>query len=268
MRNRTLCAIGAAIVLPLAAPGLAAAQEGDGRNSVEIQLDSLNSSGATGTATLTPTEDGGLQVQIDASGLVPNQPHAQHLHGGFDGTDFMCPGTGADTDGDGFVSTVEGIPAYGGIQLSLTTEGDTSADSGLALERFPTADGEGDLTYERTIDASALPEGTVEQLANLHIVQHGIDVDDDGQYTVQSPIGESPLAQSLGLTGVPAEATFPASCGMVSGAGAATMPEGGVATGDGSTTDTTAPALLAIGGVAALGAGSVLLVRRRAREEG
>ncbi|WP_219417328.1 superoxide dismutase family protein [Pseudonocardia nigra] len=263
MKLNKLWALGAAVALPLLVPGTASAQE-----SVQIQLDALNNSGASGTATLTPTSDGGLRVQVESSGLVPGAPHAQHLHGGFDGTDFMCPPASADSDGDGFVSTVEGLPAYGDIQISLTTEGDTTAASGLALDRFPVADDSGNLTYERTIPAGMLPDGTLEQLANLHIVQHGIDVNGNGMYDLDG-LGESPLAMSLGLDGVPAEGTFPATCGMVAGAAAATMPDGGVETGDGSAADdgAGAAALAVVGGAALLGAGGVAVWRRRAGQE-
>jgi hypothetical protein len=38
---------------------------------------------------------------------VPNAPHAQHIHGAVDGTDFHCPTQAADKDGDGFVNTEE-----------------------------------------------------------------------------------------------------------------------------------------------------------------
>lgn len=259
---------GTVAALSLLAPGVAFAQDDvSAQESVQIQLDSLNDSGATGTATLTPTSDGALKVHVESSGLVPGAPHAQHLHGGFDGTNFMCPPASADSDGDGFVSTVEGLPAYGDIQISLTTEGDTSADSGLALDRFPTADSSGNLRYDRTIPAGMLPEGTLEQLANLHIVQHGIDANGNGMYDLDA-LGESPLAKSLGVNGVPAEGTFPATCGMIAGAGAATMPHGGVDTGDGSTDDDAAvTALAATGGTALLGAAGIVAWRRKAGRE-
>jgi hypothetical protein len=58
-------------------------------------------------------------------------------------TSCARPAATADTDGDGFISTIEGLPAYGEIQISLTTEGDVSTASGLALERFPVADASG-----------------------------------------------------------------------------------------------------------------------------
>ncbi len=254
MRSLRFAAVAAALALPLAMAGTAAAQE-----SVQIQLDPLNDSGASGTATLTPTGDGGLQVEIDASGLVPNAPHAQHLHGAVDGTNFMCPTPSADEDGDGFVSTVEGLPAYGDVFISLTTEGDTSKSSGLALDRFPTADADGNLSYERTIPAGMVPEGTIEQLENLHIVQHGIDVDGNDKYNLDSPIGESPFASSLGVDGVPAEGTFPATCGMVAGAAAGVAPEGGVETGDGTSG---MPMLVVFGGMTMAGAAGALAVGR------
>ena len=40
----------------------------------------------------------------------------------------------ADTNEDGFISTAEGVPFYGGIVHSLTTDGDVSPDSALALD--------------------------------------------------------------------------------------------------------------------------------------
>jgi hypothetical protein len=143
--------------------------------------------------------------------------NAQHIHGSASGHDFMCPTKSADVDGDGFVNTEEGLPAYGDIFVSLTTQGDTTKTSGLAVDRMPTANAEGVLSYERTIEASALPAGTIEHLKDLHVVQHGIDANDNGAYDMEA-LGESTFAQSLGVDGIPEEATNPATCGMVAGA--------------------------------------------------
>lgn len=260
MQLRKLCAVGAAVALPLLAPGVAAAQDG----SFEFQLDEFNNTGASGTATLTPMSGGGLHVQIESTGLTPNAPHAQHIHGGFDGHDFMCPDMSADADGDGFVSTEEGLPAYGGIQISLTTSGDTTPTSGLAVDRMPTADADGTVSYDRMFTAAELPAGTVEQLANLHIVQHGLDANGNGTYDLEA-LGESTFAKSLGVTGIPSEATHPATCGMVAGAAAAMAPHGGVDTGDGSAAGGPAVAGWAVAGAAAVAVGGAVL-RRRARE--
>ncbi len=75
-----------------------------------------------GTVRLKALPNGKIQVKIRASGLAPNLPHAQHLHGvDGDGSEDqgafvpgMCP-TGDDDgpDADDLVDTVEGVPAYG-----------------------------------------------------------------------------------------------------------------------------------------------------------
>jgi hypothetical protein len=175
--------------------------------------------------------------------------------------DFHCPDMSADKNGNGFVSTEEGMPVYGNIFISLTTGGDTSPKSGLAVDRMPMADGSGNLSYERVIPAADLPAGTIEHLKDLHIVEHGIDANNNGKYDLQA-LGESTLAKSAGLTGIPEEVTDPATCGMVSGAAAGSMPVGGVATGDGSTRHDPAVAY-GLGGLALLGAAGAFLARRR-----
>jgi hypothetical protein len=254
--SRTLLAVPAAAVILLAVPGAALADE-----SVHVQLDALNHSGASGTATLTAMSDGDLKVSIDSKGLVPNSPHAQHLHGSTMGMDFHCPDMSADKNHNGYVSTEEGMPVYGNIFISLTTKGDVSPKSGLAIDRMPTADADGNLSYDRTIPAADLPAGTIAHLKDLHIVEHGIDANNNGKYDLQG-LGESTLAKSAGIKGIPEEATDPATCGMVSGAAAGSVPVGGVATGDGSTRHN-ATGTYALGGVALLGAAGALFARRR-----
>lgn len=168
----------------------------------------LNDSGAQGSVSLT-LDQTDLTVSIEASGLSPGLPHAQHLHGAFDGgAANVCPPAGTDGDGDGFVSVVEGAPFYGGIQVSLTTEGDTSPDSALALDRFPVADADGNLSYERTF---AVPREVADGISRLHLVQHGIDIDDSGAYDGDK-LSSLPAAADAG---VPFEATVPTACGDV-----------------------------------------------------
>ncbi|MGQ5263482.1 hypothetical protein ACTWLT_22360 [Micromonospora sp. ZYX-F-536] len=240
----------------LALPGVAHADE-----SVQVQLQDLNETGATGTATLTATGGGDLKVMIRSKGMTPNSPHAQHVHGAANGMDFHCPDKSADANGNGYVSTEEGLKMYGDIFISLTTTGDTTKASGLAVDRMPKADAQGNLSYERTIPAAELPAGTIEHLKDLHLVQHGIDANDNGTYDMEA-LGESTFAKSVGVNGIPAEATDPATCGMVSGAAAGSVPAGGVATGDGSTSGTPMT-LYAIGGLALLGAAGAVAARRR-----
>ncbi|MBM2622077.1 hypothetical protein JIG36_41900 [Actinoplanes sp. LDG1-06] len=255
--RRTLFAVPAVAALLLASPAPALADE-----SVHVQLLELNNSDARGSATLTATDTGDLRISIRSTGLVPNSPHAQHLHGSITGMDFHCPDMSADTNGNGYVSTEEGMPAYGDIFVSLTTRGDTSKASGLAVDRMPTADAKGTLTYDRTIAGADLPAGTIKHLKDLHIVQHGVDANGNGKYDLDG-LGESTLAKSAGLSGIPEEATDPATCGMVSGAAAGSVPVGGVATGDGSTRDQAA-VWYGAGGLALLAAlGIVVIARRR-----
>ncbi|MFI5497241.1 hypothetical protein [Actinoplanes sp. NPDC051859] len=259
--RRTLLAIPATAAVLLAAPAPAFADE-----SVHVQLDALNNSGASGTATLTVTGSGDLKVSIRSKNLVPNSPHAQHLHGSVKGMDFHCPDMSADKDGNGFVSTEEGLPMYGDIFVSLTTKGDTAKASGLAVDRMPTADATGNLAYDRTIAGADLPQGTLEHLKDLHVVQHGIDANNNDKYDLEG-LGESTLAKSAGLTGIPQEATDPATCGMVSGAAAGSVPVGAVAAGDGTSRPHPTP-MYALGSVALLGALGTFIARRRLRAQG
>lgn len=250
-----LAALPAASALVLMAPGTASAEE-----SYEFDLSQLNSSGASGTAQV-QVDDNKLHVSIEAQGLVPNAPHAQHFHGSFsENTDFACPPAdlSRDKNGDGVVSTAEAIKDYGDIVVSLTTKGDTGKKSGLAVDRFPTADADGNLSYERTITLDQNIEDTVK---NLHIVQHGIDANGNGEYDGK----KSELDPSL-----PQEATAPADCGMVTGAATGATPVGGVETGGEPAQGPSSLAMVGLGGAALAGAAGTAFVarRRRAGESG
>ena len=63
-----------------------------------------------------------------------------HIHGKEQAL-AECPSLAAAGD-DGLIDTLDGLPAYGGILVSLTTEGGTGAaldGDALALDRFPVA---------------------------------------------------------------------------------------------------------------------------------
>src|SRR5699024_7319561 len=83
-------------------------------------LTPLNSSGVSGTATLTLNNDM-LTVQINATGLAVNKPHPQHIHGTFDSsgnpTDATTPTLAVDSpsnggNGDGVIELGEGATTY------------------------------------------------------------------------------------------------------------------------------------------------------------
>ena len=153
---------------------------------------------ADGTVKIRLVAENRLVVVLRASGLSPNLPHAMHLHGALSGGN-VCPPAAAAGD-DGLVSVLDGAPFYGGIQVSLTTSGDTSAASALALDRFPVADADGDLKYQRTF---IVPDDVADALADLHVVVHGLDLSQNGMYDANAPL----------LQG--AEATLPVLCGQV-----------------------------------------------------
>ena len=136
--------IGAAVVTTAVvagtATGSATADGGDrhsyGGTTVAGQLNPLNNSGVTGRSE-TRVQHRRIHVEVDARGLAAGLPHAQHIHFGAKAR-HECPTIADDSNGDFRLTTVEGAPAYGPVRVSLTTKGDTSAGSVLAVDRFPT----------------------------------------------------------------------------------------------------------------------------------
>jgi hypothetical protein len=236
--------------------------------TVSAKLVEQNHSGASGTATLTALGNGRLKVVIHSRGLVPGQPHAQHIHGSADGGHFGCPTLKNDKDGDGILTNEEATGEYGTIFLALTTRGGATPQDGLDVDRMPAADSNGRLDYERTFSANMVPDGLLAHLSSLHVVQHGIDVNNNHKYDM-SALGVSTFAQNLGVPGVPEEATDPADCGVVQGAGAAHPARHGVETG--GVPPRRPNAILAGAGVAALLLDAAFLytrLRRRTTSNG
>ena len=194
--------------------------------SLRAQLGELNGSGASGTAFATVRNQKIRDISVMAQGLSPTgamAPHAMHIHYG-DTARNECPTLGMDdTDGNGLLNTVEGVPAYGPIVTSLTTSGDTSPASGLAVDRFPTANAQGFLSYSRsTIEFTDVAgtgpgggTGTAKTIADSIrdgegvVVIHGVDLNRNGMYDFEAA-GASELDPSL-----PQEATAPAACGVL-----------------------------------------------------
>ena len=234
--------------------------------TVKAKLVEVNGSGASGTATLTALDDGSLKVVIHAKGHVPGVFHPQHIHGSAHGGHFACPTLKKnDTDGNGVLQNEEATGEYGTIFFPLTTSGGATATPKDALDpkRMPVADAKGRINYERTFPADMVPDGLIKHLSTMHVVQHGIDVNNNGKYDMEA-LGESVFAKNLGKPGVPEEVTNPAVCGVVQGAGAADSAKGGVDTGGAPAPDLTAP-LAATGAAMLLLSAGLLIPRRRAR---
>lgn len=146
-------------------------------------LQALNGSGVTGTATLELDGDE-LTVSIDATGLEAGKLHPQHVHGFDRPRNSTCPTASADDNGDGVVSVGEGAPSYGAVRLPLTP--------------FPVADGTGAIDYDETFEIERKGNSsrfTVEvdgedvqlgPLQNRAIVLHGMTV--GGEYVPTLPV--------------------------------------------------------------------------------
>lgn len=194
-----------------------------------VPVSAMAASGGKFTATLAPvphsaTADGGsnvtgvadikltgrkIAVNLSATGLTPNEPHAMHIHGLLDRIN-ECPPAGADVntgdpvdpntpqkqgEPDGLVSLTEGDPFYGPVDASLTQTGGTDPGSGLDLERFVAADENGNLSYQRTITVS---KQVAKNLDELHIVVHGADLPADDDASSLSSLFEATLPVACG----------------------------------------------------------------------
>ena len=199
----------------------APAGEGAARTvTLSAQLDELNSSGASGTATAMVRNQRIRHIEVHAQGLTPDAPHAQHIHYGQEALN-ECPTLAQDDNGDGRVNTVEGLPAYGPVVVSLNTTGDTTPASFLDVTRFPVSEAgaydysRDDLKFTRVAGTGySGGGGTAKQIADSIrdgegvLVIHGVDYNGNGMYDFGA--GASELDSSL-----PAEATDPAACGVL-----------------------------------------------------
>ena len=180
--------------------------QGDDQKKFQADLNPLNRSGASGKVNLTLENTRLTTTMVRSHGLAPELPHAQHIPGMAQAISECPTLRAADANGDGLLNTVEGIPFYGPIAVSLTTRGDTSPASGLAVERFPVANEGGALQYTRTF---GIPSKVARNLGDFAIVQHGVDLNGNGKYDFRAA-GKSELDPSL-----PQEATIPANCGVI-----------------------------------------------------
>lgn len=245
----TLALLGTA-VLPFAGVSGASAASG---TSYQATLSPVPTNKVTGSGTAMVALDGNTaKITVTSNNLLDNSPHAQHIH--FQGAG-ECPAADAASKHNGLLSmnTTDGSAAYGGIGTSLTTTGDTSPASGLAITRFPT---KGTNSYTRTITLTPDVAAAV-RADNAVIVVHGIDYNNNGKY--DAVLGASDLDPKL-----PAEATDPALCGALH-ASQMSVPSGSAATGDGSTQDAGQTGVLAAGGALLAVAGLAGAYSRRRR---
>ncbi len=201
-------ASGAVLLSTLTLGGTAAASGSHSNhhdNEVSGRLVALNNSGVTGDAHV-KVEGKKLDVEYRAQHLAPNLPHAAHIHYGEQAA-HECPTVKDDANHDFRLNVAEGLPEYGPIAVSLTTSGDTSPASALAVDRFSTAP-QGTLRYDRTISTSKDVARAIRKGEGVLVV-HGVDYNGNGTYDFDGA-GKSELDAKL-----PAEATDPAVCGVL-----------------------------------------------------
>ncbi len=247
--------LGLAALIATAGPAAAA----DGSVQAELAPVPVNGVDASGQG-MVQISGTTLSFTLAAQGLLADAPHAAHIHFGQEArhecptvSDNNAAALGGETHPEEHFTTTEGAPAYGEIVVSLTTTGDTSPESGLAVDRFAVGD---DFEYSRG-DVQVTEEVAQSILAGESVVVvHGVDYDGDGTYS-PGERGMSDLDPSL-----PGEATDPALCGVLNASQMGNMPQGGVETGAGSTTGVENAGLIGAGALAVVGGGA-LLARRR-----
>jgi len=190
----------------MGAQGATSAQRaGTSGHVTHATLHALNNSGVTGGADVI-VRNGRLEVDLKGRHLLKGMPHAEHIHFGAKAA-HECPTVADDSNADHRLNTAEGLPKYGPVRVSLTTSGDTSAKSVLAVDRYPTAPN-GKIHYNRKgIKVSPRVARGIKR-GNAVLVIHGIDYNGNGKYDFSA--GKSELDPTL-----PAEATDPVTCGVL-----------------------------------------------------
>lgn len=198
MRSLRLPLLITLITAPLAAAALAAvptAQAHDAMDRFEVSLDPLNQPGE-GTVRL-DTHEGELAVRLKAKDL-DDGIHLAHLHG-IRQAENECPTLAADGDGNGLVDLIEGLPAYGPVQRTLS---DGLNDTGTRIE------------YRRvfaTLD-NGDPISALGDLSQYAVVVHGVDLDGDGLATNPDADGDGTADANPSSDN---EISMPALCGTV-----------------------------------------------------
>lgn len=170
MRPRLIAAASAAAALALA--GLGTALPASAHTTPHrVALAELNNSGVSGQVTVLE-QHGRIRVNLTAHGLEAGQVHPEHIHGFVDGDEATCPTPDLDTDGDGLISFVEGLPAYGPVVITLGV--DETPGSTLSYSR----------TFTETDGGE--PTSSLGPLADFVVIVHGLTV--DGSYEPSLPV--------------------------------------------------------------------------------
>jgi hypothetical protein len=297
-KHRLLALAGTAplIAAPLAIAGTAHAgtpNQSGGSQTFMAKVSPLNGSNVHGWLKAT-LNGNSFSMNEHLTGVQPTgsaAPHAQHLHysdeangpfakllGSGGSVEHQCPtsamanpSNSADKDPN-IISSVDARKAYGTPLISMTTKGDFSYKSALAAKRFPTADSNGTIDYSRTITLNSKQMDGLKD-GEWVLATHGIDPNGNGKYdTSGTKTGASPLAAQAAKAGlipksmapqIPFSLTAPNGCGVLKPISQSNVPQGGMATGGGSTSGVEDVGLFALGGGLLAGAAGAMGFRRR-----
>lgn len=192
MRRTPVCLLFASAVVGIAVAGVPAAEAHPRQDRFEAELSPINH---RGEGEVRISQQGGeITVRLKADGL-DDGIHLAHIHG-IRQAENECPSMVADTDGNGFVDFLEGVPFYGPVQVTLSNG---TNDRGTRLK------------YRRTFtmldDTSAL--SALGDLSQYAIVIHGVDLNGDG-------VVNDPDVNGDGAPNPPDnEISMPALCGVI-----------------------------------------------------
>lgn len=192
MRSRNLAVLLAVPALLLASAGVSQAHSAPRVEKFRAELSPLNQDG-DGDVRLAQ-RGSTLAVHLRAEDL-DDGVHVAHIHGVKQASN-ECPTPAFDNDGNGLVDLVEGLPAYGPVQVTLS-QGTNDRGTSLDYKRIYTQLDNGD---------------TIASLGDLDryaIVVHGVDLDGDGAATNPDVQGDGTGDHD------DHEITMPALCGEI-----------------------------------------------------
>ncbi len=205
-----LAALAAVVLIAAAVVIATSSSKKAAKPTASTTLAQVPTNHVTGSGSATISLKGNVAtVTLTTNGLDENEAlaHALHIHAGGKG---QCPPASAARSHNGHltISTTDGLLYYGDAVTALTTRGDTSPKSIVVLPRYPSG---GTIRYKRTI---TLEQSVVNYIRrnNAVVVVHGVDYDHSGAYS--GILERSELNKKL-----PATATAPALCGVLTSSG-------------------------------------------------
>lgn len=176
----------------------------------KVQLNPLNNSGVTGTATVMMSANGDFEVIGDVMGLAPGMVHPQHIHGfvmeNMADQDAVCPPPSAAGD-DGLLTLEDGLPFYGPVLIPLD---DNLVP--LTAQNYPVATSAGTIAYGAKVATHSLvsafdaAHNGTQTMADLELDKRVIVI--HGAFAINNrivPAGSNPHAKYW--------ASLPVACG-------------------------------------------------------